>query len=153
MKKTVLLIFTLILFGTTAWAGNTVANGGDVVAADFAQRARKLINGYKEKRFQEEYRPIIANLKRVLLTTKVRSEENLKLDSQEVNAINIPAENLIIVNRSTWDDLKSKEKYFLILHEYLWIAGYDDSSYQISSAIKEQAEYVYPIVFPSPDAN
>jgi len=150
MKTTLVFVLFSVLLGSFAWAGNTVANGGDVVAADFAKVARKTIGTYSESTFQREYRPIVRKLKEALVTTRIRSEENLKLDSVEVDAVNIPSENLIIANRSRWNDLRNREKSLLVLHEYLWIAGFDDSNYQLSLEIQEQGTF-YPIFFPTPD--
>jgi hypothetical protein len=117
------------------------------VAADFAKLAYTTLKGYEDWKFEKRLRPIVDKLKEVVMTTRVQSEENLQLDSREVNAINIPAKNLIIVNRTRWPRLKSDEKVQLVLHEYLWIAGYDDSSYQLSAAIQQEGAYI-PVVVP-----
>ncbi len=145
MVKTILIsILMSSLMAMTVQARSGTGSGpivseADAVAVDFGRMAqRKAIYRFDEGAFTKEFRPIIRKLQEVLPKTQIRSEENLKLNGEEVDAINIPAENLIVVNRNTWPDLRKKEKIQLVLHEFLWIAGYDDSSYQYSAEIQHQ---------------
>jgi hypothetical protein len=126
--------------------GTTVANGGDVVAASFGKVARKALYGYNENYFRGEDRIILNKLKEVLMVARVHSVEHLQLDSREVNSMHVVEQNLIVVNRSTWGDLKSSLKIHTAIHEYLMIAGYDDNDYTLSARIQRIGET--PVVFP-----
>jgi hypothetical protein len=154
MMKTILISILISSFMTaTVQARPDISSGPifneqDAVAAEFAKMAqKKAINRFTERAFTQEFRPIVHKLKEVLPKTQIRSEENLKLNGEEVDAVNIPAESLIIVNRNTWPDLRKKERIQLVLHEFLWIAGYDDSSYQYSAEIQRQLSAPPPGIF------
>ncbi len=125
--------------------GTTVANGGDVVAANFGSVARKALYGYNESYFRGENRTILNKLKEVLMTTRVRSVEHLQMDSHEVNSTHVLEQNLIVVNRSTWSDLHGETKIRIAIHEYLMIAGYDDNDGQLSARIQNTGRS--PVVF------
>ncbi len=153
MKFTGILSVTLslfaILFGPSVWAGNTVANGGDVVASQFGKIAHVTITKAITGRFPKKNRQIITDLKAAVLATRISTEEVLHLDSYEVDAINYPEENRIVVSRSRWKELRRSEKELLVIHEYLWLAGYDDSSYQLSLEIHQDYLSSEVIIIPN----
>jgi len=71
-------------------------------------------------------------------TTLVRSQDHAMLDGQEVDAINTPEKNLIVINRSRWEKDTPTQKLTLALHEMLGILKITDVEYQITGQFFEK---------------
>jgi hypothetical protein len=131
MKQKFLIVLLFILAGQNIWAGHSVGNGGDRVAAEFTLQARKAILHIPPN--SKALAEISYNLREALGRTTVRSEPHVYVNNREVDAANYPKENLIIVNSSRW---KPRADHAVLgVHEYLWIAGYDDSTYELSQIL------------------
>lgn len=108
-------------------AGDTVASEFVLTGRDVLQRLELLIEGNK---------PLFdtVNLRTAIMATEVVSEEHVFLDGYERDAVNFyPDKRLIKVNRSRWSELRrsteTKARLRLVLHEYLWISGVDDTNF------------------------
>lgn len=116
-----------------------VGNGGDALAAEFVANADEVLQlvtaliedgnvtlpaGFNFARFRER-----------IQTAVVYTQDKTMSQGYEVDALNFPAENRIVVSRGRWRSIAFDLKVVrqLIIHEYLGLAGADDRSYQISS--------------------
>jgi hypothetical protein len=117
-------------------------NAGDSVAAEFILSGRDVLQRIE---FVNQASGVVfdtENLRAAVKATEVVSEDNLKLDGHERDAVNYyPKKRLIKVNRQRWKDLRrpqeTKTRLRLVLHEYLWISGIDDTNYVQSEYLIE----------------
>jgi len=128
-----------LLLYRTSWAGVEHGNAGDAFAAEFILTARDLVQRMQPNQAVIRQWVDIARLSGAILATKVRTEENLQLGGHTVDAVNIPTESLILVNRDRWREyrsaLETKARLTLVLHEYLGVIGAEDSQFQISGRV------------------
>ncbi|MEK2645059.1 hypothetical protein [Bdellovibrio sp. BCCA] len=130
-------IIVMILLGFTvqaAAAGWDHGNAGDTVASEFILSGRDVLQ--RLELLFENNKPVFdaTNLRAAIMTTEVVSEDHVMLDGFERDAVNYyPTKRLIKVNRSRWTDLRrsteTKARLRLVLHEYLWISGVDDTNF------------------------
>jgi hypothetical protein len=137
-----LLTLALILTGPLAFAGWDHGNAGDAVASEFILTGRDVLQ--RLELLFENNKPVFdtANLRTAITATEVVSEEHVMLDGYERDAVNFyPTKRLIKVNRSRWTDLRrsteTKARLRLVLHEYLWISGVDDTNFTTSEHLIE----------------
>lgn len=142
MKK----LITTLLLGVcgTSWAVPAVAevrigNGGDSLAAQFVETADEMIDLIERAlatgHFKLPQEVNFPRLKQKVATAKVFSQDKTFLQNGiEVDALNFPAENKIVFNRERMRHLvfNLKAQRVLVMHEYLWLSGVDDSSYRFS---------------------
>lgn len=132
----IFLVFVCPLF---AIAGGTVGNGGDGVSAEFVLTAQTAVELIKSSVVNDVKGFKMNAFIGAVATTKVNSADSLTLNGNEVDAINYPQEKKLVVNRSRWALLRSEDqtvpRFMLVLHEYLWLSGSDDSSYKISKTL------------------
>ncbi len=112
-------------------------NGGDEAALEFVSLGNQIA---KESRVF--YQGILSEaetdrIREAALTTKVESTTSpLKIDGAVKDAINYPDKKLIRISRQRWQKmLKRESRLRIVFHEYLSIAGIDDSHYLISSKL------------------
>lgn len=138
-----LFVFVILLQANAASAFWYTGNAGDVFSAEFILTGTDLVQRIKASGLGEGEMPNANALKMAIETTKVHSEErvfNLGADGSmyEVDALNIPQDRKIIINRSRWRELrKSTEtvnRFKLVLHEYLYLMGVDDAGFRYSAA-------------------
>jgi hypothetical protein len=127
------------LFFTNSYAGDGVGNGGDGLAAEFILTAKDAFRILKNKPESAQYLDL-DKLSMAIANTKVSSsKEPLILNGIEVDAINYPRRQLIVINRARWLDLRHSNRtltrFNLVVHEYLGIMGIDDHQYNISESI------------------
>ncbi|MGZ3805353.1 MAG: hypothetical protein ACXVB4_14150 [Pseudobdellovibrionaceae bacterium] len=130
------------LMGADVFAGWDHGNAGDAVASEFILTGRDVLQRL-ELLFQNN-KPVFdtANLRVAIMATEVVSEDHVDLDGHERDAVNYyPSKRLIKVNRSRWSDLRrsteTKARLRLVLHEYLWISGVDDTNFVHSEHLIE----------------
>jgi hypothetical protein len=124
-----LMAALMVLSTASAFAGNELGNGGDSFAQEFVAIGRKLAEllennpdpAFSAGIFQE-------SVKRAAVSSK----DKLELRGAEVDAINYPESGRIEINRSRWKEYGLREKTSLVFHEYLGVAGVDDSNYEVS---------------------
>ena len=127
-----MIIPLLILFSASAYAGNELGNGGDLVAQEFVAAGRKMIQELRKNpdpRIKD-----VEGLAKAVETVKVTTTESLSLEGSEVDAINLPKEKQIKVSRSRWRDYGASKRASLVLHEYLGILEIKDDQYEISGS-------------------
>lgn len=140
-------LFLLSLFSFAAAAdartlGWDNGNAGDTYTAEFILTARDLLPRMKLLP-QSELSGIDMNrLSGAVLNAKVHSEEVLRLNGYEVDAINYPDRQEILVSRSRWRNLRAPQetanRLMLVLHEYLFLAGVDDTQFRVSGRLVPQ---------------
>lgn len=124
-----------------AGGGNSVNNGGDIVALEFTQTARLAISNLKTNNLNSENKKIIARLQTMLSVVQVNSAENLILNGHPVDAINNPLKKTILIDRSGWQLIKkstTQSRLSFVLHEFLGASGYEDQRYQLSQQLISQ---------------
>lgn len=131
--KMISLLFTIILLLPQARAGGQEGNGGDIYSIEFTRIASRLVFNL---RTNSAMSPYLEKLTQAIEEVSVESTmENLFLNGIPKDAINYPREKRIVFHRRTWLGLSSADRPFLVLHEYLGVAGFDDNSYKISNLI------------------
>lgn len=127
-------MLAILLFSLLAYAEKETGNGGDSYAQDFVYYGKEAIRLLKSNPIPEID---TRRLEQAVKETLVSSEDRLRLNGNEVDAINYPSERKIVINRNRWKDLASDEykKIFLTLHEYLYMIGVEDVNYIVSNKI------------------
>ena len=140
--KSILILQVFLFLGFSVKAQNLVGNGGDVVASEFSFIARTAIFYLKQKSLSEQDRNLVLKIEKKIETTLVESVgHTLILSGREVDAINYPSNQKIVISRPRWEQIRLRtpsERARIVLHEYIWIAGADDSSYQVSIRLVSQ---------------
>jgi hypothetical protein len=141
-------LLMLSLLPGFAHAGWDMGNAGDNVAAEFRLSARvivqrlELVESSVGSLFPTQIE--LTKLKAVISSgvTEVNSKDHIVKNGEEVDAWNYwPARLAIDVNRSRWEDLRkplhTKERLRLVLHEFLWVSGVDDTGFRYSERLIE----------------
>lgn len=114
-------------------------NAGDTFTAEFVLTGRDIEARLKMLPSSELIGLDLLALRGALSNTSVHSEENLVLNGYEVDAINYPAQAKIVMSRSRWRALRNpaetRQRLTLVLHEYLFMIGLDDSQFKISGRL------------------
>jgi hypothetical protein len=155
-----ILAIVLSLYISTALAtGQDRGNPGDANVMEFVNSGTRAINFLKRN---PNVAVSVAINPDLLLTAmrKVRVEikTELFLDGIEVDAINYPNQGLIQLSLSRWVATSNSPDAFLkkqnlALHEYLWVLGYDDTNYKISSVIAIEIQKEWALLQPSPTSS
>ncbi len=136
MKTIIYVILTVASF--QAFAGHETGSGGDAVALEFVSVAREV---YALLELHPMLEVSSSQLKVAIQNTKVVSEESLKLEGREVDAINyrLASPPRIEVSRKRWKESEKVpyKRVFIVFHEYLGILGIDDTKYAISSLLDD----------------
>jgi hypothetical protein len=131
-------------FGSDAQAralGWDNGNAGDIYTAEFILTARDILPRLKLLPQSEIAEIDLNRLAGAVANTTVHSEEKLELNGYEVDAKNypdkVPAQ--IIMSRSRWRTLRTPQetsnRLMLVLHEYLFVIGIDDTQFRLSGRI------------------
>lgn len=136
-------VFVLSMLATLnfAFASTERGNGGDGIAQEFNLRGREVLElAQRYPETFEKYRDQLGSLESTIATTKTISQEQVWLDSQELDAKNYPSKKEILINRKRWMEAAKQpdgrtRQMRIALHEYLWIQGLDDTNYVVSNAI------------------
>lgn len=149
MRKNKMVWTLILLFGLQVQAGpdknHGMGNGGDAVVQEFVVSGVKAFNFLKRNPnlmigLGKTADELMVGLRK---TTVLATNDTLILNGVQVNAINYPSQQQIIINRQAWTDLDSKSnaqelKVSLALHEYLFVLGIDDIQYKVSAPIISQ---------------
>lgn len=145
MKK----IFLLSLFVVTCLRSSLVfavgwdhGNAGDAVSSEFILTGRDVLQRLEMLFENDKQAYDTTNLRIAVMNTEVVSEERVMLKGHERDAVNYyPEKRLIKVSRTRWNDLRrsteTKARLRLVLHEYLWISGVDDTNFVHSERLIE----------------
>ncbi|MBC7370723.1 MAG: hypothetical protein H7326_04105 [Bdellovibrionaceae bacterium] len=147
MKQFILILLSSLLAASSAHAGRfgrgwDNGNAGDAYVSEFILSGRDVLQRL-ELVFEKDKKAFdTSKLRAAIASTEVVSEEHVYLDGHERDAVNYyPNENLIKVNRSRWRELRrsteTKARLRLVLHEYMWISGVDDTNFHESERLIE----------------
>ncbi len=86
----------------------------------------------------------ISGLINAIPGTKYYFSKNLTLGQRKVNAINYPSQKSIIVDQEACAALEQNNfaAKMLLVHEYLGLAGIEDTNYQVSTTVSQQVVLV-----------
>jgi hypothetical protein len=112
-------------------------HGGDIAVSIFIGIAYKTYLCLENSpEILADYPLLLEDFKSAMQRASVFSVERTLLNGNEVDAINYPTVDSpkILISRNRWLDerLSADMRALLVFHEYLSVAGYDDSSYKIS---------------------
>lgn len=129
-----LMAALMVLSTGSSFAGNELGNGGDSFAQEFVAIGQKIA-----ERLKNDPDPEVSALTflEAVEEASVSSKDRLELRGAEVDAINYPESKRVEINRSRWKEYGIREKTSLVFHEYLGIAGVDDSNYEVSGKYVE----------------
>ncbi|GEM_PF-2987527 len=131
-----------MFFTFSIQAQNLVGNGGDVIASEFNAIARTAVYFLKQKTLSAEDSSLVLNIEQKIESTLVESvADQLVINGREVDAINYPSIGHVKISRKRWEQVRLRdpsERTMIVLHEYIWIAGVDDSSYSVSSRLVKE---------------
>lgn len=124
----------MVFTAASAFAGNELGNGGDSFAQEFVAIGQKIA-----ERLKNDPDPQVSSITflEAVENAAVSTKAKLELRGVEVDAINYPESKRVEINRSRWKEYGIREKTSLVFHEYLGIAGIDDSNYEISGKYVE----------------
>lgn len=129
----------MVLLGSVCFAsggGNSIGNGGDSIASEFTSFAHRGVKAGKVSNLNSKQAALIEVIDEAIANTIVETKSILFLGNREVDAINYPDLHKIEVNRKNWPTVRSeglRVQIMFVFHEYLGVAGYDDSDYSIST--------------------
>jgi len=147
MKNFICILLAGVVGASQAQAGRIGrgwenGNAGDAYVSEFILSGRDVLQRL-ELIFEKDKNVFdTTNLRAAIASTEVVSEEHVYLDGFERDAVNYyPTERLIKLNRSRWRELRrsteTKARLRLVLHEYLWISGVDDTNFKESERLIE----------------
>jgi hypothetical protein len=117
-------------------------NAGDAFSAEFLFSARDVLQRLEILERSGERLTDTSKLRSAIETTKVVSQDRVYLDGLERDAVNYPAQNLIILGRERWKALRApsetRARLILVAHEFLWIMGVDDTNFAQSQKIMDR---------------
>jgi hypothetical protein len=134
-----LVAAALMLGSLPAHAGFDSGNAGDALSAEFIYTGRDVLQRLELS--ASAGKPIIdtKKLRVAMETTEVISKDKVVLRGEERDAVNYPSRKLIEISRPRWKEYrKTSETHArlkVVLHEYLWMTGVDDTNYVQSEPI------------------
>ncbi len=142
MKLYFSLILTLLL-QVQALAGHEIANGGDAISAEFISKGQFLKDNWQKIILPANFPVDESKFGQLVKTVIIETRDSVDLDGRIVDAINIPSQNRIVVNRSRWPGLSANERMTLVFHEYLGLVTDADRNFEITpKALQEIVPYV-----------
>lgn len=143
MKIFLYLVLSGLMLGVCnqVSAGWYTGNAGDILSAEFILTARDISDRLGRVRVSPTVvLPSVDRLRGAIAATLVHSEDHVINNGFEVDAANLfPNKNEIIVNRARWKELRrapqTRERFLLVLHEYLWIMGLHDEGFRVSAPV------------------
>tara|TARA_B110001454_G_C12722992_1_gene435604 strand:- start:4505 stop:5332 length:828 start_codon:yes stop_codon:yes gene_type:complete len=140
--KSLVSFVGIIGLASISFAQNLVGNGGDVVAGEFNSIARTAVYFLQKRNLKSGDLELVSDIQKKIETTVVESVvDELVIDGRVVDAINYPSVSAIKINRKRWEQVRLRspsERTLIVLHEYIWIAGVDDSHYAISTRLTNE---------------
>ncbi len=137
----------LLFIGVQTYAGGESSGGGTGYPAEFTElgyAAAKVVRGISTF-------PVSGDLfDAAVISTRIEFTNNKLKDSKgiEVDALNFPKTKLIRVNIKRWQNLilDTKQKFQLVVHEYLGILKVNDRGYKVSRIILDGGTQISSLV-------
>lgn len=131
MKVARVCLFIFLFNSPKLLAGNFVGNGGDSEVEEFYHIIRTVVNDIRKCSFVgKRETSLVDEIEKVIIDSKIYSHDGpLVILDRQVDAINYPETNTIVFDRSRWKDLPYGKKIKLTIHEFLWLAGYNETNY------------------------
>jgi hypothetical protein len=134
-RKIYFLIATFFISFSAKAGGDSLGNGGSLVASDVVTLMRSTLQEVGASSLTEDQKKILALVQTNVDVVTVKVEDSLTLNGVEVDAINYPEQKLILFSQSRWQlnpNPQSRSTQRLILHEYLGVSGLNDATYALS---------------------
>lgn len=112
--------------------GHSVENGGDLVIKEFSEIGYKTVCALQTSYFAEQNPNLLSKYRLALKEAKLKTQEFVFLDGVEVVATNRPQVVEITINKNYWLRLKLEDKFLMVLHEFLWLSGANDTNFKLS---------------------
>lgn len=111
--------------------------GGDSAIMEFKHLAKEVSYILNDGHYSNDFGLEITTLKSIVNLSYVECSSNLVLDGVAKDAINFPYETpqKILLDCKKWNTLSTAQKYRLAIHEYLPLAGINDTTYAFSEKI------------------
>lgn len=136
MKFLLITLFFPLFVNAGEARGNEGAHGGDSYSQEFINLGLALAQTLRavEPARMNIYHFNAISFKTAVDTVFVTSEEHalVKLKNIERDAINYPAENKILLNRTRWREATLQQKLRLVMHEYFGILNVERDHYNVS---------------------
>lgn len=132
-----LFLIACLAAANLAHAGWDNGNAGDAYVSEFILTGRDVVQ--RLELLSGQGGPVIDTkaLKSTLAATEVVSEDHVFLNNEERDAVNYPDKHLIKMSRTRWNQLRRStetvSRLRVVLHEYLWVSGVDDTNFQQSA--------------------
>ncbi len=134
--STVLSLLFIFSFNNFSQAGNEGAYGGDTYALEFISLGGKIAKALNnaEASLLSKWGLSTSKFKEAVNSVRVVSAEGSEvvLNGAEVDAINYPDRNEILMNRTRWREGNLKSRLKIVLHEYFGILNIERNSYEAS---------------------
>ncbi|MBO9665588.1 MAG: hypothetical protein J7501_02095, partial [Bdellovibrio sp.] len=119
MKKLILFVMVLGL-QAQAWAvGNEIANGGDSISAEFIRHGQTIGDLWKQLDLPKDFPVNASQFKDIVRDAIVETRDSVDIDGRVLDAINIPTQKRIVVNRARWAQIDDYKKIVIVFHEYV----------------------------------
>lgn len=144
--RTLLLTFCL-LFTCSSYAATEGqwTHGGDPVLASVHSEIRSLGKKLEElPQLSYPYQDLALRYMQAYQSLILQIKPGLEWRGQEVTAINSPYGNpqILEISEKRWSELSSREKETLLLHEFMFLMGIDDTSYLHSQFIHQSLTFI-----------
>ena len=143
LNSLLLCALSVVLIAPPAMAGNEGAHGGDPYSLEFITIGTLLADQLSTEFAQnpalfEKWKFKPDDIRKAIDAVRVVSNEGdeVILNGNEVDAINIPAQNLIQLNRTRWRSADLASRTRLVLHEYFGIVGGERDKFTASIDFK-----------------
>lgn len=140
MKLFILVFFSFIgCFSHGATEGQWT-HGGDPIIASVHAEIRAIEKGLAElPQFLHSYENIAQRYTATYKGLKIQVKPDLVWKGQSVAAINSPYANpqVLEISEKRWVEMNSYEKEALLLHEFMFLIGLDDTDYNHSQFIQQ----------------
>lgn len=162
LSRTILLpVLALAFAGPVAVGaeGSGAGNGGDPIRATFLQRGQEVLHFLKTNKagkfLVDEYDLNLGRLRVTLSTTSIQVVHGPLYDNTGSLVDSVGTPGKLLLDQQRWDRLldQNQNLHYMVFHEMLRSAGYNDDDYRISGSlmgkkisVAEQASYKHCLV-------
>ena len=125
-----IFFYALVASAIPAFANNIIGNPGDATVIEFTSLTQDLIQRLKNTPHQQlgPYAQIALQIQNSFGQIHIESRHTVSIDNIERDAMNIPAQGKIILNRRRWPQIRlfRDHVWLLALHELLGVLKIND---------------------------